>query len=62
MGQQFKVHLAKQVERRNGAVLTTTACGRMSNQCADGINSTDDRAKVTCKFCLRALSTNEGGR
>lgn len=51
-----KVHMAKVVERRNGALLTTTVCGRMSGKAQDGINSTDDRAKVTCKFCLRALS------
>jgi hypothetical protein len=58
----IKTHFFRVIERPNGSRLTTTACGRMSNQCADGINSTDDRAKVTCKFCLRALSTNEGGR
>lgn len=51
----IKVHMAKVVERRNG-LLTTTLCGRMSSKSQDGINSTDDPAKVTCKFCLRALS------
>ena len=51
-----KVHMFRQVERPNGAILTTTLCGRMSAKGADAINSTDDRAEVTCKFCLRALA------
>ena len=51
-----KVHMYRQVERPNGAILTTTLCGRMSGKGADGINSTDKRAEVTCKFCLATLS------
>ena len=47
------------VLRRRVAVVTTTLCGRMSDKSADGINSTTDPAKVTCKLCKRRMT--QGG-
>lgn len=56
----MKTHLAKVVQYRNGATRTSTLCGRLSNQCDDGINSTDLPATVTCRVCLRKLLVQQG--
>lgn len=55
----MKVHFFK-VLRRRAAVVTTTLCGRMSSGSRDGINSTTERDKVTCKFCLSLLARVQG--
>lgn len=49
----MKVHKCRMRPNRYGGFNTGTVCGRMSDQCEDGINSTEDWDKVTCKFCLR---------
>lgn len=48
------VHFFRVIERP-GRTITTTTCGRNSARTVDGLNSTDRREHVTCKFCLRAL-------
>lgn len=47
-------HLCKIVQRKTHSV-TTTACNRMACT-ADGINSTDIEAQVTCKLCIRQMA------
>ncbi len=51
-----KVHKAKVIQRPDRTI-TTTLCNRLSNRNADGINSTDVVADVTCKLCLAQLAT-----
>ena len=51
----MKTHLAVSLDRVDGSTLTTTLCGRMNAQSEDGMNSTEDRAKVTCAFCRHII-------
>lgn len=48
-----KLHFSRIIEHKSCTV-TTTLCSRMV---AEEINATTDRSEVTCKLCLRALST-----
>lgn len=52
----MKTHFAKVTTRKNGATRTSTLCNRLSNRCADGINSTTDKRQVDCKLCLDLLN------
>jgi hypothetical protein len=54
----MKTHFAIQTKGAFGSTLTTTLCGRMNAKSADGMNSTTDRAEVTCAFC-QAIFTDK---
>lgn len=54
-------HLAVDRPNRFGGTTHTTLCGRGRFQSAgDDMNRVEDRAAVTCKFCLRLLSKATG--
>jgi hypothetical protein len=57
-----KVHMAKVIKNVwgiEGAMKTTSLCGRLNNACRDGMNVTDATSQVTCKFCLALLKTQD---
>lgn len=54
MTKRSVTHLSKIRRFASGTTITGTTCNRF--RCTnDGMNLTDDPAKVTCKFCLRLL-------
>lgn len=60
---RMKVHLAVSCKSAFGTgTLTTTLCGNMSGKSLDGINSTSDRAAVTCAHCRMILNWPEHWR
>lgn len=52
----MKMHKSKVIIRDGGNwIRTTTLCGRMNKQSADGMNVADTDQDVTCKFCLEKM-------
>lgn len=53
----MKVHLVKITRGFWGSDSTKTGslCGRLNNASVDGMNVTDKRRDVTCKFCLKLM-------
>lgn len=54
----MKIHLAKVRPNAWGGTNTHTLCNRSNAKSADGFNSTDEVAQVTCKFCLALLKSS----
>lgn len=52
----MKVHLARVVSNAWGGVNTGSWCRRLHRGSQDGMNITDDKEKVTCKFCLKLMA------
>ena len=42
-----------------GGTSNGSLCGRLNAASRDGMNITDDRIKVTCKFCLSRLAADD---
>lgn len=53
------IHRARTRPGIFGGTLTTTDCGRMNRMSEDGMNSTGDDSKVTCKFCLKQMAARK---
>jgi hypothetical protein len=51
----MKIHLAV-TESRGDTRWTGTLCGRESGKSQDGANAEPDKAKVSCRFCLKIMS------
>lgn len=50
----MKTHFAK-ITRRQDTTITGTLCNRLNNSHFE-INSTENEAEVTCKFCLKLMT------
>jgi hypothetical protein len=51
-----KTHLSIVRPGPFGGTLYTSLCRRMSGKSEGGMNVTDNRADVTCDYCLRAIA------
>jgi hypothetical protein len=55
---ETKVHMQRVRPGVFGGTVNGTLCNRM-RVLADGMNLTDNRAEVTCSFCLRMLAAQD---
>ena len=51
----MKTHLVRMRPSMWGGEVRSSLCNRLNAQSQDGMNVTDKRKEVTCKFCLKLM-------